>query len=422
MESTGTAEEDVGAPSVPEGEADAATPSAPRSLVLEEYKTRRSVSLSPEEVRELRRLQGKLDVRPSLDGGFDVTATSWIGNVRVGTLSLTIRPKVPIQRVLFLLAYTLDPRAWRDTDFDYEERVDLLEAIAPGFVAFVRRALTRRLLRGYRSRSASLQTVRGRIRFADQIRRRFGRFPPAEVSYDEFTVDVLENRILRTAIERLGRLRLRSKRLVRELRGLRARFEGVSRLDDPSGLTPPITYDRLNEHYRPALRLARLILDGSSIAQREGHLTSSSLLVNMNDVFENFAVVSLREALGLFRRSFPQGAAGRSLWLDRAGGFGLRPDLSWWRAGRPVFVGDVKYKDLDTGDARPPDLYQLLAYMEASGLQRGMLIYPARKDQSREVLIRNSEKRVRIEGWRLDRSPEELLERVGETADRIRSL
>lgn len=390
-------------------------------LTLEEYETRWSLSLTEAEVRELRGLAPKLDVRPSLADGHDVTATSWIGNVRVGDLSLTIDPKVPVDRVLFLLSYALDPDAWDSSKFDYGRADRLLEAIAPGFLALMRRALEQGLRRGYRRRDEALQTVRGRVRFDEQLRRRHGRFPPAEVTYEEFTEDVPENRILLAAIERLGRLRPRSRNIRRGLRRLRSRFQGVSVVDYAARELPEITFNRLNRHYRPAIRLARLILRDSMILREAGTIQSSSFLVDMNRVFENFAVVALRESLGATARAFPQGSSGRPLWLDRDRKVALRPDLSWWQNGELVFVGDVKYKDLDERGVRSEDLYQVLAYLEATGLRRGLLIYPGRSESRKTVTVRRSGHEIHVQGWPMDTSPERILEVVRATGEHIRT-
>lgn len=70
----------------------------------------------------------------------------------------------------------------------------------------VDRALRRGLMQGYRPTEESALVVRGRIREAEQIRRRFGMTLPVEVAYDEFSTDIPENRILRTAVDRLLRL------------------------------------------------------------------------------------------------------------------------------------------------------------------------------------------------------------------------
>ena len=46
------------------------------------------------------------------------------------------------------------------------------------------------LLQGYRHEEEALHTVRGRIRFNDQVNRRFGVPLLLEVAFDEFTEDI----------------------------------------------------------------------------------------------------------------------------------------------------------------------------------------------------------------------------------------
>lgn len=408
-------------PDVGEGRPPTRSSASLESITLVEHETLESLPLSLPRVRALRRFAPKLEVRPSLTGGFDLIATSWIGNLRVDGLSVTVRPKLPMPRVLFLVSYALDPDAWRETEFDYAEEERLLEAMAPGFVALCRRTLARGLRRGYRRREAALHTVRGRLRFDEQLRRRFGRFPPAEVAYDEFTADIAENRVLLAAIERLGRLRPRSPVMRRNLRRLRARFQGVTLVDYATRPLPEIPFNRLNRHYQPAVRMARLVLRDSSVSQRAGAVRSSALLVDMNRVFEDFVVVALREALGLTGTSFPQGARGRRLWLDRRHRVRLEPDLSWWRTGKPVFVGDVKYKDLDRGGVRNEDLYQVLAYLDATGLRRGMLLYASRASSRETVVASDSGREVIVRGLDVTVDPEGLLAQVDDVAAEIRS-
>lgn len=97
----------------------------------------------------------------------------------------------------------------------------------------------------------------------------------------------------------------------------------------------------------------------------------------MNRVFEDFLVCALREALCLDANSFPQGATRKGLRLEAnpPGNIRLRPDLSWWRGGTCVFVGDAKYKRVTVRGVENADLYQLLAYTLATNLPSGLLVY-----------------------------------------------
>ncbi len=318
-----------------------------------------------------------LDMAPSvgLEGHYDLRPSSHIGAVEIGSLSLVILPKICVSRTMFLLSYALDPMSWSGNGFDFDEEDSLLEAIIPGFVHQLQRALRRGVLEGYRPEEASLMTVRGRLRIGDQLRKRFGASPPAEVTHDEFTEDIEENRLLKAALHRLGSMRIRSGSVRRSLRRFDSTLERVRPVRyDPRSI-PEIRYTRLNQHYRPAVELARRILRSDSYELRHGAVRGTSFLVDMNRVFEDFVVVALREALGVSGCSFPQGASGRRLYLDSERKVSLEPDISWWEGERCAFVGDVKYKTLPGSGVIHPDLYQLLSYVIACDLPGGLLVY-----------------------------------------------
>ena len=249
-------------------------------LQLTEYQTEPAVPLAPEERDALREVAQVTPTRGTLDR-YDVTPGSTIGVIELPALTVEIRPKLPINRVMFLISYALDPSAWRDTGFDFDEDESLLEALIPGFVFQVRQALRRGVLQGYRVEEEALAGVRGRIRF------------------DDFTEDIEVNRLLKAAIRRLGRLRIRSIKARRSLRSFDQALMRVSDVDyDPRRL-PEFDWNRLNAHYRTATELAKLILRSSSFELRRGNVRSAAFLVDMNKVFEDFVVLALRETLSL---------------------------------------------------------------------------------------------------------------------------
>ena len=61
----------------------------------------------------------------------------------------------------------------------------------------------------YVQREEALPTIRGRVRFAEQARRRYDLPLPIEVRYDDYTVDIEANRLVKAALRRIERLRLR---------------------------------------------------------------------------------------------------------------------------------------------------------------------------------------------------------------------
>jgi 5-methylcytosine-specific restriction enzyme subunit McrC len=71
--------------------------------------------------------------------------------------------------------------------------------------------------------------LRGRLRESEQLRRRHALPVPLEVRFDEFSIDVPENQLLRAATETLLRLPLRGQ-VRHALRRLLLRLAGVSAL------------------------------------------------------------------------------------------------------------------------------------------------------------------------------------------------
>ena len=355
-----------------------------------------------------------IDVTPHGGDSYTLRPSSHIGVVTAGDLSVVVRPKIPMDSVMFVLAYALGIWEWVRDDSALTGDSDVLEAIVPAFVHHTERAIRRGLRQDYRVEEEALHAVRGRIAFAEQIRRRPGVSLPIEVTYDDFTEDLEENRLLHTAIHLLSRVSIRSERWRRELRGLRPAFAAVSIGSYRRGGVPEVRYHRLNEHYRSAVELARLIIESSSFELRHGEVTASSFLIDMNDVFEKFLRVALRNTLGLTEREWPSGKQSRRLTLDTEKQISLEPDLMWLGGvdATPVFVGDAKYKHIEPDGFKHADVYQMLAYCIASDLPSGLLVYTADEHEPHDYVIEHAGKTIEVAALDLSGSPEAILEDI----------
>lgn len=396
-----------------------------RRIDLQEWKwTDEPEQLSTAQRDRLGELPLDLTIEPASGtrAAYNLRPGSTVGALEIGNLSVSIEPKLPISRLLYLSAYAMGVR-FREERFDYQRQPTLVEALVPALTRSARRAFARGLLHGYRTEEEALHTVRGRIRVADQIRRRFGVPLPIEVRYDDFTDDVLANRLVKTAADRLGKLRIRSAQSRRDLAWVAATLDNVSLIEFPPNAVPEVKFDRLNEHYREVVTLARLVLRHSSIETGRGHVRANGFLMNMNDVFQEFVTRALREELRLTEAAFPSDRKlPKKVFLDEDSQIRLKPDLSWWNGRTCTFVGDVKYKNIEDKQAPNADLYQLLAYATALYLPGGMLIYA--KGEAKNVVhrVRHAGKRLEIATLDLSGSIEHLHGEIGKLADRVRAL
>lgn len=393
-----------------------------KRIILREYERSEPLELPADLLRGLYLLAPGLRIEPARESAyrFEITPDSHVGVIRIGDSQFDIRPKIPMDRFFFILSYGVDPSLWREQHVLFDDDDTVLEAVAPAFCKLVARATYRGLLHGYRTEEQTLPLVRGQIRFAEQLRRHHGRMLPVELRFDEFTEDIVENRILLAALDRLRRLPLRSIQVQRGLNEIMSAFHGVSSTQFHPLEIPEITFTRLNKHYEPAVNLARLILKSASLEFGQGNVVGTSLLVDMNDLFEVFVHRALREELRLSESQFPRAAS--SLRLDTENRIRLKPDLSWWHGGRCCFVGDVKYKRVTAPGIRHPDLYQLLAYTVASNLPAGMLVYAAHEGEPARHRTQHAGKTLFVEALDLTGSPEQILGAIRRIADRIRML
>ena len=397
-----------------------------RTLDLREYDPSEPVSLSVADREALQSspLKGKLSIEPATgaENTYHLTPDSTIGALQIGDLSVSIQPKLPIARVLYLASYAMGEIKFRDDFFDFEEAPTLVEMLVSTLSAAARRAFARGLLHGYRTEEESLHTLRGRIRIDEQIRRRFGIAPPVEVRYDDFTEDVLANRLVRAASARLGKLRLRSKSRT-ALARIDARLENVAHVEFLPNDVPEVRFDRLNEHYRDLVTLARLILRHATIETERGGIRAVGFLMDMNKVFEEFVRRALRKELGLSDRAFPVGnRLPRSVFLDESQDIKVEPDLSWWDGTTCMFAGDAKYKRVRGERVPNADLYQLFAYATALDLPAGLLVYAEGEADAVVHRVRNAGKRLEIATLDLSGSIESLQVGIAELARRIRGL
>ena len=385
-----------------------------RQINLQEYQRSGPHKLVAEERDALRRI-ASVAVEPAegLEGEYTLTPQSVIGAVEVGKLSVLIEPKIDISQVLSLACYAIGNGTvkFQVDDFGFDQADALHDFLAIALAFQARKAFARGLLHGYRTEEEALYTVRGRIRFDDQLRRRFGVPLPVEVRYDEFTIDVLTNQLVKAAVYRLRRARLRSSKARRDLGWVASMLEDVSLLEFPSNDVPSVRYDRLNEHYRGVVELSRLILRHGAFESERGEVRASGYLMDMNVVFQEFVTQALRDALQTSASAFGE------RWirsLDYGSRIHLKPDLVWRAGSRCVFVGDAKYKRIAYDRIPNADLYQLLAYTISEDLPGGLLIYAEDDTESgdREYLVRHAEKRLEVAHLDLSGTLDETLARV----------
>jgi 5-methylcytosine-specific restriction enzyme subunit McrC len=376
-------------------------------IELDELGPQAEVPLSPDQGRMLA-ASGVVTAVPSpyRPGTWLVGPAGKVGSARVGDIEVRIKPKIEIARLLFLLGYSAHAAAWQAEAVPVAEAADLVPAAAQALWRQTEQAIHQGLLPGYVVVEESSQVLRGRLRESAQLHMHHGLPLPLEIRHDEFTTDIAENQILRTACERMLLVPRVDPESSRMLRRLLRDFTGVGSIPhgDPIPAWQPT---RLNTRYHTALRLAELVLRATSVEHEAGFVAINGFLLDMPKLFENFVTVALREALeGLYGGVVVAQARHH---LDLAGRVPLRPDIVWRVNGAATAVIDAKYKAEKPSGFPNADLYQLLAYCTVLGLSVGHLVYAAGNEQAVHHVVRQAGTEIICHALDLSQPPAALL-------------
>ena len=305
-------------------------------------------------------------------GSFEITAGPVVGALQlVEGLELRVIPKVPVRRVIYLLAHAAGLATWDERLLQLHEDTTIDVALAEAFTVAAERALRQGPHSAYYTVQADLQELRGRLN-ANEQRRRFGLPVPIAVIYDDYGTDIAENQLLAGAALQLQRLPGLPADLHRRLRRISRSLDAVRPASRGDARTP-VHYTRLNDHYRGGVALARAVLVGATFDVSTGRRTATGFTVSMPGLFERFLEAALTEALE--RRHAGRLYPKRPEYLDRGHLAQIEPDLTWIVDGTPSVVIDAKYKTLVNGKPSEDDLYQLITYCLALGVSQAYLVH-----------------------------------------------
>lgn len=230
------------------------------------------------------------------------------------------------------------------------------------------------------------------------LRQDKSRKPDAVFSAFLRTDDFGPNRVLRTALERLNiAYRVLEKHdsqtnRIRRIRSALGHFVGITEASDDE-LSAEATeryIHRLPEHrtaYNDALRLAHLIVNdiGLALRERQGLATLPVVLVDMADIFENYARQVLRNELA--RDSSLKVLDGNISGLEGAkrdlfSRFDIEgsnpsatPDIVIESGNKTLAVIDVKYKPSKKIPERS-EINQIMCYGARYRCDKVMILYP----------------------------------------------
>lgn len=349
-------------------------------------------------------------------GRLRLTASSYVGVIPLNEqVVLKVRPRVPIANLTRMVQDTGHPtvalRAFREYRGHGSADDWVMDLYAEALIDYVDQILNLGLFRQYLRKEGEGGFPRGRIDFQKTAARFAARGVPnkAVFAWHERTIDIPANRCIKAALLKVhthltrGVVAKGYGTMLARIAGQLNALEDVSTDESQRFMTDtlvagiqPLPEPRF--YYRPVLNLAVLILRNEGLAlELDGNdVQLGSLLIEMNDLFENYVRVVLhREALS---RGWP------ALVLDQQGAVPLyqQPDLLPEPFGAPMhrLVGPgtnpdakpdivvrtadgtvhlaIEVKNTAKGGLLPEreEVNQAVTYAVRYGLNRALLVRP----------------------------------------------
>lgn len=326
---------------------------------------------------------------------------------------------IPILNVYYLLCYAWGHVQERDTKrlanlAGLSTVQDLLgKVLAAGVNHLVRRGIDR----GYVERREDLPGIRGKLAVSETAKRALRARSQTACDFEELSVDILPNRILRTSLHALLSRRMTLDGTIRaEVRSAYRRLDGVSRIRLKRNTFGQVQLAGNRRLYLHLLTFCRLLYESAGVDDKTGNTVFHDFRrdrATMWRLFEDFVTGFYQREQRVYRVN----AKGRRItWADQ--GWATADD----RARVPVMEADVilespdrriildtkYYADalarrpgLGTGKLHSGNLYQLLAYLRnrqanhPDGAKHdGILLYP-------QVGSKHLRADIRLEGFRI---------------------
>lgn len=300
---------------------------------------------------------------------------------------------IRIQNIYYMLAYAfqvLNEQGYKNIATEnFENTAELCAAIlARGISTQVKRGLGKE----YIPKTESLSLLRGKLDISESIKTQTFLKRQMICSYDDFSVNSVMNRIIKSTVLLLLKRDI-SKSRKKELRKLMVFFEDVDVIDLYS-VNWNMQYNRNNQTYRMLISICYLVLKGLLQTQSDGSM-------KLMDFFDDQRMYRLYEKfiLEYFRKEHPELTANASqiAWqLDDDFGDMLpvmQTDIMLTKDEK-ILIIDAKYyahttqRRYDKNTVHSRNLYQIFTYVknkeaELTGQPHevaGMLLY-ARTDE-----------------------------------------
>ena len=265
--------------------------------------------------------------------------------------------------------------------------MELFEAYIRMYLDEAQMLVKRGLRSAYEEKTDNLRCFRGKLQVSGHIRRNIAHKERFYVmTYEEFTKNRPENRLIKTTLKKLQKVTTDGKNK-QDARELLLFFDGIQESVDYRQDFAQIRIDRNSREYEKIMKWTEVILQGNSFLNFSDGIKSRSILFAMDEVFENYVACQIKK---YFRENWEVSSQDKNYYLfEKPRDFQLRPDIVMKKGeGNRTVIFDTKWKSLPDmknegwsafNKKARNDIYQMVTYASRYEAEEIWLLYPKAK-------------------------------------------
>lgn len=310
------------------------------------------------------------------------------------------------KRVFLKMLKTLgyfSPKVFQTADLETSGG-DIYEIFIAMYISSVERLVKQGLKSDYSVIEENANFLKGKMLFNKQVNVNFVHKEKFYVTYDLFSENRPENRLIKTAIYKLLRISV-SDRNKRDIKRLFPFFENVGLSPDIDNDFSSVKKDRGMTSYENILVWTKVFLKNESFTAFEGSTGALALLFPMEKLFESYVAEKVKKTFAMHGYNVTAQESKYRLLSEVSDGsergmFSLRPDIVVRKRGKEnesgeAIIMDTKWKRLEPDRYKnygisQADMYQMYAYCkeykkENPSTRRVFVLYPYSKEFAKAV-------------------------------------
>ena len=249
------------------------------------------------------------------------------------------------------------------SDSDTRKDNHIIEIFITVFCKDILELLQKGIKKSYIRRCENLNNYKGKLNFSEHIKRNITYKNKFFVDYSEFSLDIAENRILKSACLYLIK-HTKTEENKKALKRLLIELDDVSLCTNLDKDLKEKQINRLHKYYSRPLEYAQFFLRHENFIPRRGRNALPALLFPLNEMFEDYIENILKESNIDYRAQYSKY---NLVFTGEKELFNTQMDFIITSKDKSQkLILDVKWKELDINDEKlgidQADLYQLHNY------------------------------------------------------------